>query len=47
MGPSVYTCPEFYSRLLKLCPGEIVASTLYIDLVWHSAMLTPAAYREY
>lgn len=38
---------ETYFTLFKLHPGKILVPTLDVDLVWHSAMLTPAGYREY
>ncbi|KAG0634020.1 hypothetical protein HOY80DRAFT_912777, partial [Tuber brumale] len=38
---------ESYFSLFKLHPGKILVPTIDIDLVWHSAMLTPITYREY
>ncbi|RPB04365.1 hypothetical protein L873DRAFT_1833068 [Choiromyces venosus 120613-1] len=36
-----------YFSLFKLHPGKILVPTIDVDLVWHSAMLTPVAYRAY
>ncbi|CUS08894.1 unnamed protein product [Tuber aestivum] len=38
---------ESYFALFKLHPGKILVPTIDVDLVWHTAMLTPLAYREY
>ena len=38
---------ESYFTMFKIHPGKILVPTLDVDLVWHSTLLTPTAYREY
>ncbi|RPB12066.1 hypothetical protein P167DRAFT_507068, partial [Morchella conica CCBAS932] len=38
---------EGFFALFKMHPGQMLVPTLDVDLVWHSAMLTPVGYRAW